>query len=350
MPCNSTFWEAETAQSWSALCPLTGSPPPGSFFPVAVNDMFEACVAERVERGAHLRYQRILVRTISRMMWQLKEMQSSFPIYQPRQPAFFESEFRLSVNMLDRFVALNPLSGTDSLKISLDSSTSPMASQTLQAIHIAHLHISPGLVDSVYQLLKNRGTDFDKAVQFCYRHFRRQSDARRVAFHCAQVLSLCRRYPSGATCEPFNIFHAGLSLWLVAPLLHGEFAPQIGFEKRSHTPQHIATSSTELHFSQTRQLRLDVNFEVVGTNRDNQYDLLHQWLAPEDATPNNKVTQLSNPIATIIPSIHGIANLSSTQGLRQILVQTADMLENMQIWGIAKKLRELVVKLLASSK
>lgn len=306
--------------------------------------MFEACTTERVENGTHLQHQRILVRTLSRMMWQLKEMQSSFRISQPRQPAFFESEFQLSVNMLNRLVTVNPLSGTDSLKVSLDSMTSPMASQTLQAIHIAHLHMSPGLVDSVYQLLKNGGTDFDSVVEYCYRHFRRQSEARRVAFHCAQVISLCRRYPSGATCEPFNVFHAGLSLWLVAPLLYGELNTHKGPEKRSHTLQ------PEINFSQIRQLRLDINFEIEGTSRSNQRNLLNQWLAAEDNVSGKEADQPSSIVATIIPSIHGIANLSSTQGFRQILVQTADMLENMQIWGIAKKLRELVVKLLACSK
>jgi hypothetical protein len=75
-------------------------------------------------------------------------------------------------------------------------------------------------------------------------------EARRVTFHCAQVLSLYRRYISGTTCEPFNIFHTGLSLWLVAPLPLGELALQRGFERRSHTRQHRSTSSTELHFSQ----------------------------------------------------------------------------------------------------
>jgi hypothetical protein len=349
MPCNSAFWEAETAQSWSALCPLIGSPLPGSFFPVAVNNMFQAYVAERLERSAHLRHQRILVHTLSRMMWQLKEMQSSFQIYEPRQPAFFEGEFRLSVMMLDRLVAVNPLCSSDWLKASLDSSTSPMASQTLQAIHLAHLHIVPGLVDSVYQLLKNHCADFDKAVQICYRHLRWQSEARRVAFHCAQVLSLCRRYPSGATCEPFNVFHAGLTLWLVAPLLRGDSSPSGDLERQPHTSQH-RTSSMELHFSQSRQLRLDGNYDVEGPNSDSQRDLLHQWLASGEPLSSGEAIQMSSPTLTIIPSINGIANLSSAQALRQILVQTADMLENMQIWGIARKLRELVIKLLVHSK
>ncbi|KAH8798541.1 hypothetical protein F5884DRAFT_142265 [Xylogone sp. PMI_703] len=344
-PCSSTFWEAETAQSWAALCPLPGSAP-GVFFPVILNNMFHGSISEVVQRSAYLQHQRILVHTLSRMIWQLKEMQSNFPIYKPRQPSFIEGELRLGVRMLDRFGTMNPLCGSDWLKVSLDQNTGPIASQTFQVIHVARIHITPGLVDSIYQLLKNRGADFEKAVQFYRCHLRQESEMRRVAFHCAQVLAVCRRYPSGAPCEPFNVFHAGLALWLVMHLLYEDFLSHGGFEGRCHSSQNRSTTPTTLRFSQARQLRLDGNFVANGSNREIQNDMLHQWLWSERVLPSRTATQTDDSTLVLIPSIHGISDLSSAQGLRQILVQTADILENMPVWSIAIKLRELIIRLL----
>jgi hypothetical protein len=318
-----------------------------------------------LEDVTDLHRQRILVFTLSRMVWQLKEMQSASASYGRYQGTFLDQEMSDTISILDKFIPINPISQAEGKIQAIPKQTLNLATQCLQAIHMVHLHTIPGLLDSMYQLLKDKASDLhDSSIS----HIRRLPKVRRAAFHCAQILALSRGWPSGSSSEPFNVFHAGLALWMVSPLLKQRYSirdqewtviqrllpgatttteqlDSADVTRRLDTP-----AMTESH-SDWLQLRLDEDYALDPLPSNNGNSVLSQWLSIDEdrlGTTEEMSNVLDTPI--IVPSIHGVTDLTTPAGRHQVLFQTADMLKNMPAWSIAGKLRGLVIGLLARQK
>jgi hypothetical protein len=179
LPCKSDFWEAETAQEWAHSHPITAIPEPNLQFLELVDDIFQSR-GEAARKITSVKSRRIVVVSVSRMIWQVREMQASTPSYRVRHRPFMQEELNDALQVLDQLyrqvTAIAPVA---------------IISDTIQAIHMTHLHASRGLMNWVYRSLKD-SNDSGKIgdITAIPRWPAYQTDtARQAVLHCANIIS-----------------------------------------------------------------------------------------------------------------------------------------------------------------
>lgn len=222
LPSNLEFWEAESAQAWTALNPLTGAPPSSQPFRSVLGQLFEdPGGGAAISKITHMHHQRIFVLTHCRMLWSLKEIQSLSGPYKPTRPLILDEEMNDTMKMLDGFSKSSRWLQTQGFMANPHKMA--IATQTLHAIHMAHLHATPGLMDGVYRLLEGAGSrSSDVSGSSHHRIPKDTVKIRETAYHCAQVLHLARHFPTNAPSEPYDVFNAGITLWFLTPVFKQE--------------------------------------------------------------------------------------------------------------------------------
>jgi hypothetical protein len=252
---------------------------------------------EKIKEEEH-RY--IVLLTLVRMIWTLKEMRSSpvadLVLHGP------EASTPILLATVDLFEQSPRV-----LSASLTTAELAAAIHTQQVVHIAHLYGAGGLMNWLYPLLRN-GNEATVALAQVERWAAENPGMlRQAAYHSSQILSLARTYPSNSPIEPFLIFHAGTVLFYLAKLL-AKPRPTGGPEQ----------------------------FVVVRLD--------HQKPAEDDAEWSRIRSWLHTGQAQHI-SLQGIPSLCCDLGRRQTLDHTVELLRRRHVWGIAESFVKVVLRL-----
>lgn len=293
LPCSSEHWEADSAQSWTALHPWTGNYPKSTRLRPLIRTLFDG--SERpTEKITDERQRFLIILTLLRMLWTLKEIKSS-PISDLIEDGL-DNGRALLLRAIDSFtqspiVLSKSHTRTEMLRIV----------HRMQLIHISHLYGAGDLMNWLYPYLR-KGIEIENArVRMLQWAGESPARVREVAYHSAQILALVRQYPSNMPFEPFVIFHAGVVLSFMARLL-----PTVSGNNRGP------------------QLRLD----HLATSRDTMSSTLNKWMQ----RGGNEVVGL-----------HGVPDISCKAGRQQILDQTAELLKRRQVWGVAQNFTRVIL-------
>ncbi|EXJ67524.1 uncharacterized protein A1O5_09537 [Cladophialophora psammophila CBS 110553] len=164
-------------------------------------------------------HRHLIFLTFIRMLFRLKEPKINFftdPL--PQGPNDGQEHILYALNSLARSpVAVSSMCGRSELR--------HIANQA-QLFHIGHLAASSDLINILYPAIRffagTRGIHNDfKSVHLLVAALAtaNQASIRKLIYHCAQILALVRRYPTGWIYEPFIVFHAGIILFLTAGLI-----------------------------------------------------------------------------------------------------------------------------------
>jgi hypothetical protein len=233
-----------------------------------------------------------IILTLIRILWSIKEIERNPLSELMHDPSKGETNKRRVLEVLDGFLE----SPTESL--TLDSGLAHLAAvHRMQTIHIAHLISAGHMMDWLYSVL--RGGPESENARSKMELWASQDPARvrDTIYRSAQILSLIRQYPYNQGQEPLNAFHAGAMLWCLADLIPQAVGPKVLRLDRLESRNGVETVS--------------INIWV----RDGGTQILH---------------------------LYGVPNLCSKMGKRQVLEQTAAILQRMQVWGIAQNFLEVI--------
>ena len=145
---------------------------------------------------------------------------------------------------------------------------------------------------------------------------------RRMASVGAQLLAIARLYPCHMPREPYDAFRAGLLLWTMVPLVRAAVASE------EAVPFNNDNNSSSTEERRRRVCQLD-------------------WLGEEDAPEAQTVREwIEHGGDGFVLRIHGIADICTEQGSRQVLQATSDVLRSMHVWGASKTYRDIVLRAL----
>lgn len=296
LPASAEHWAAESAQSWAALHPWSKVFPAPPRLRPTIRLLFDGTpnAAEKITDEEHAF---LVVLTLVRMLWTLKEIRSS-PVNDLVTPPQFDDGRQILLNALDGMsVPIVPLSKTHT-KTELDRLVHRM-----QLIHVAHIYGAGDLMNWLYAYLRPGPEAENASIRM--RQWGRENTrrTREVAYHCSQLLALLRHYPNNLPLESFLIFHAGVVLSCIAILLPPTIHPN---------------QSTCLHLDQ---------------------------LASGDEILAKPVADWINNGGDVQLSLIGVPSLCSTAGRQDVLDQTAGLLKRRKVWGMARNLTKVVLSL-----
>lgn len=307
LPCAERHWKAETEQAWAALHPWTDSLPRSATFESCLADVLrdpQSNVA-RLEDNYH---KHLMVITLTRLLWSNKEATT--------QPG---AKYLSSYNALIQ-------TRKDLLRIVQLFSGSPRAIPTpakprcLESL-VMRLH----LVSAAYYMASDDITDYMHLIwrrspqsSYAQQHISRwingsPREFRYLTFAAAQLLTLSRMYPYNHPKDPYDAFHAGMALWVMSKLFSDEWM------------RNIANSTTH------HELLPTCNLDWLGTQDAQEALILQHWLATGDPC---------------VVRMHGVPDVFSRDGPKQILQQTAEILGNMSVWGIGQTLLNATLRVL----
>jgi hypothetical protein len=296
---SSKHWEAPSAHAWAALHPWTQTPKNVLFQPLLRSLFQNPETVLTILKDEHHVIPVIL--TIMRTLWATAELETN-PIRD-----FFLREHQggenraIMLDILDQ-LAISPYSQP---ALSADNSMTQVAHR-LQTVHMAHIVSGGAFTDWLYPYLRG-GSDSEGAIEKMMKWAAEDhSRVRDQAFRCAQILGLVREYPFNAPQEAFNLYHASTLLWCLSSILsQGE-------------PWHYCTEAASC--------RLD----FVGHGDNLQLANVKDWIKHGHARHI---------------SLHGVPDLLSDNGRRQLLHQTTEILRTMRVWGIAQNFLRIVLRL-----
>lgn len=325
MTCSNELWEAESAEAWATLRRQPNLYLEGPFFPDVMDDVIGTDNIGPASRITNHRHQRVMMLTLARMEWTLKDMRCytpkhwiirGFPRFQDEQ-----RQVELALSFFEDMIRTN-------LKDPLCSTGLLQAARNLPIAHMSHLHSAGDLMDWLYLFLQTDERELRGAQIRRARWALEDPDrVRRVAFHCGQILGLSRRFPQAFPQQPFMIFHAGAALWCIAPMLNAS-----------------QTEPTRLQGGGTSQdcILLDrlPEFETQGPLSDDHRDMtrsvmrnsLQNWLQGADREDE----------ATLPPTvkIEGVEDVTSETG-RLLVLSTAGELMQSCVSGISDKFQAI---------
>ncbi|KIW12692.1 hypothetical protein PV08_09970 [Exophiala spinifera] len=296
LPSSTEHWSAESAQAWSSLHPWSTTCPPTSRLRPMIRLLFDGTTnpVEKIEDEEHCF---VILLTLLRMLWTLKEIRSS-PINDLVTPPIYDDGRLSLIHAIDKFAVAIVAASKNHTRSEINRLVHRM-----QLVHISHIYGAGDLMNWLYPYLRH-GPEAENArtrmKQWANENAQRIRD---VVFHCAQILALVRRYPSNMSLEPFLTFHAGVVLSCMALLL-----------------------PTAVPLPQSPPILVDLldseNREV--TNRQST------WISQGG---NERI------------SLHGVPDLACALGRQQVLDQTALLLKRQRAWGMAANLSKVVLSL-----
>ncbi|KEF63427.1 uncharacterized protein A1O9_01405 [Exophiala aquamarina CBS 119918] len=305
LPSSPPHWEAETAYSWAALHPW-GPGPKYSAFRSTIRHFFDG-TADPLSRLDEDNQRLPIMLTLIRMLWTVKEIRRS-PICDLIDNSHWVNDARSLLKGINMFQE-SIVSLTASAKCTVDQIL--QAVRRAQMVHLAHLYGAGDLLDLVYVMIRQspaRDTAQERLRQWAKHDARR---VRHVAFHAAQILALVRHWPGNAPLESFNVFHAGVVLCCMCVLLPSNQTSEVVF------PRARADDAVRLD-----HLAMDQN--------DPRMNSIQAWVR-------------DGGHRTVC--IFGINDLTITMAQRQVLELTAEILGNMQVWGVSQYFRKIILDL-----
>lgn len=250
-----------------------------------------------VEKILNERHRLIIILTLVRMVWTLKEIRGS-PINDLVENGLDDGRETL-LRALKEFQSTSP----EKVMATTHRSISEEVVRQINLIHIGHLYGAGDLMNWLYPLLRSDRTDSghpgDAALRMQRWSLENPQRVREVIYHCGQIMGLARRYPTNMPFQPFAIFHAGVVLFFTAGLL---------------------PTSPQTH----EGLRID------------------RLTDPQVADPALDWVRSGHPA---LLALQGVPALCSKRGGQQVLEQTADLLGQRHVWGIAQKFARVVLQL-----
>jgi hypothetical protein len=303
MPSSQAHWEAESPQAWASLHPWTEVPRPVAFRD-AMRTFFDKSNVDPVSSMTDERHRHIIILTLMRMLWTLKEIKGS-PICELVDVDDHQGrDQRNLLGVLDQFRRPGPNNNGPR------ETTLMEVARRYQLIHLAHFFAAGDLMDWLYPLVRG-GAEAERAKPPMVKWAKANpSRIRELAYQSAQVLAVIRKYPCNLPLEAFNAFHAGVVLWCMASLLPQDVRPQAG----------------------RMVIRLDQFAEREGDEASNQSDI-DSWI--REGGPQ-------------IVGVFGVPVLASIPGRWQVLEQTADVLRGMRVWGIAQNFLNVITDLISA--
>ncbi|KIW17546.1 hypothetical protein PV08_04740 [Exophiala spinifera] len=294
LPCMANYWSAESAHAWAAMLQPTVSDPVSPRLETLIRVFFDG-TRKPEEKVQDERHRYIIVSTLCRMIWTLKEIRSS-PVVDlvPYGPQNTTEILVAAADKLSRC--------PQTLAATLTTAELAHAMHTLQVVYVTHLYGAGGLMNWLYPLLRD---DYLATTTFTsLDHWAKQNPrvAREAAFYSARILAIARIYPSNSPNEPAMIFHAGTVLYFLAKVL----------------PTNFGTDRAAVWLDQ---------------------------LSPGDDGPPSPVKQWISHGESSIVCMHGVPSLLSEQGGKHILDQTAELLKRRRVWGIADSFFKVVLRL-----
>ncbi|OAP56474.1 hypothetical protein AYL99_09653 [Fonsecaea erecta] len=295
LPASAEEWAAETAQAWSALRPTRTYHTSLPLRPL-IRTLFDG-TPNAVERITDEGHRFLVVLTLVRMLWSLKENRSS-PLNDLIMPAPFDDGRADLLQALDSMSVSIVAASRSHTKTEIDRLVHRM-----RLIHVAHIYGAGDLMNWLYPYLRH-GLEAENAAVRMKRWGSEDSQrTREVAYHSAQILGLIRNFPNSMPLESYLIFHAGVVLSCVAPLL---------------------PSSTLS--SQSIPLQID-------------------QLDPGDNSISRRHLHWVKNGGNQCISIFGVRSLCTPTSRQDILDQTAALLKRQKVWGIARNLEKVVLSL-----
>lgn len=291
LPGDIARWEASSAHSWKALCPWVQSDDELVKFRTAARSLFDFNLAQSVQLsdGQHLY---IIVITVARFLWSIKELQVS-PLMDvvPENWPLIEHKGNL-LGKLDQYL-VSPYTARAS---ETDNNIQYIAGRAL-VIHTSHLYGSSDLMDWLPAMLRSSGFNQAAKERMTKWGSEDQVRLRRVVYHSAQILAICRDFQFNNPYEPTYVFHAGAALWCVVTMLE---APALDSAVDDATPLFLDKSATEGEANHSKVM---------------------QWI--QEGGKFNV-------------GLYGVPVLGTEMSRLQILEATVRVLQNLRVWDLSK--------------
>jgi hypothetical protein len=212
LPGSAEHWAAESALAWSSLHPWSRTCPPPSRLRPMIRLLFDG-TPNPVEHITDEEHRFLIILTLVRMLWTLKEIRSS-PIDDLVTPPSYDDGRRDLLRAIDRMTIPIMAASKNNTRTEMDRLVHRM-----QLVHISHIYGAADLMNWLYPYLRH-GPEAENA-RIRMREWANENPPRTrdVAYHCAQILGLVRHYPSNMPLEPFLTFHAGVVLSCMATVL-----------------------------------------------------------------------------------------------------------------------------------
>lgn len=301
-PSSRQLWDATTAYAWSALRPGQPDAEQRIDFRKAARTWFDSSLGDVAQLDDQHSY--LVVVTLARFLWSIKELQVS-PLMDagPEYWPLVEHKKTL-LNKLDQFLA-----ASTSVDSAQDIGCVPQITLRNMLIHLCHLNGAGDLMDWLPALLRSSGRHPAARARMSAWALNEHARVREVAYHSAQILSLCRKYPFNFMCESFYPFYAGAALWCTSILLPKVCQPYPTEPK----------SEPVLFLDQE-------NFEGSAESQR-----IQDWLRNGGGS---------------VVGVYGVPKLGSIDSRIQILEQTASILNSMRTWQLSAAFSAVIRKLI----
>ncbi|KAJ9643794.1 hypothetical protein H2204_001939 [Knufia peltigerae] len=313
MPASFQHWEAESPEAWAALHPWSRSAPPSIKYSVALEGLLKD--GQDSENGIFDDYQKhILLATAVRLMWDTMELEFSAGGGILTDPEGLTARRKALHAAIRTFaLPLEPRPG-----VSRETGFDAVVQQSCLA-HLALIMDADDLINYTHLVWRGQPTSGPARKVILEWAAWNGKKVRQVARTTAFVWNATRRYPFNHHLESYHSFHSGFLVWSCIPLLQALEADQAS--------EPGPNAQYRQHQDQPEVCQLD-------------------WLGSDDSPEGQRVAQWVETGEPCILRMHGIPDLLSGQGSRQILQQTADNLERMPVWGISQVFRNAVLRAL----
>ncbi|KAL1849963.1 hypothetical protein Plec18170_007059 [Paecilomyces lecythidis] len=304
LPCAESLWDAPSANAWASVVSFSASPPDGiPFYPLLRSIIARKTVSNSVPAWA----QRICVLVISRVLWDLRELEDASSPDVVGLSSLADSHKATRENLLASMTALS-----DSL--SRPTCTYDVINMNVASLatHFAYMSSSDETMDLVTFIFRNNyawnhgstsqlNKELTRAREQLRLRFQHNPIAtRRSVHHAALIVGISRECTSFTPCETMRVFFS-----LAFLLAFARFFP---FENLPPPPQIDGPS-----------LRLD--------------ELPRQHSQPSNSSRCPEVWIEYGGPASLGP-VDDICQQRNFQPLKEIAVKT---MESLRVWGLAKK-------------
>lgn len=305
LPCLLEQWEAETSQAWTACHPWAVAMPRSERFDLCLCHLLQDPAATNVRiKDNYQRY--LMVTTLTRMMWSLKE--------QTTQPGahLLTPQNALQQGKQDLLDVVNYFSFSPK---ALQGSVAPeyLAAriQQLALVKLAHILTADDVWDYLH-LIWRKHSQVELGQHHVLKWIREKPRSwRAFTVANAQLLSITRLYPDNHPHEAYNVFHAGMAIWVMSTLVR-----------------------TTDQATKECQDPLVCHLDWLGSENAPEALALQDWV--------------ENGGNQYVVRIFGVPDLFAVEGAQQVLRQTAEILNRMPVWGIAHTLRNATLRVLHS--
>ena len=308
LPCSLSHWEAETPEAWAALHPWAAAAPQTDSFDTSLSSFLQD--SPKAIHANSDDYQKFLIlTTLTRMIWSNKEA-----ITQPGA-RYLTPYTALLQGRQDLLDVIESFSFAPSIVRATTAPESFAARvQQLCLVQLSHIMTADDLWDYLH-LIWRRHAQRKLAQDYVSRWMEQNPKAGRLfTLANARLLSIIRLYPDNNPQEAYNVFHAGMAVWVMSSLnaTNGAIQPSI-----RPTP-----------YAMTAVAALD----LMGPKDSTEGVALQRWIDYGDES--------------FMVRMHGVPDVFSPEGAQQILRQTAEVLDRMSVWGVARTLRNATLRVL----